>query len=119
MIAEIRTYTANRGMLDGLIATLNEVVFPNHAAFGIQVMGLWADRKQNEVTWIRVFASPEDRDVRLAAYEGSEGRKANLPRMVSHLARPPEVRILDDVFSFRVATDAGSTQPDGSAVKGS
>ncbi|HVZ45238.1 MAG TPA: hypothetical protein VHA82_15620 [Ramlibacter sp.] len=111
MIAEIRTYIANRGMLDGLIATLNEVVFPNHAAFGIQVVGLWADRKQNEVTWIRVFASPEDRDARLAAYESSDGRKANLPRMVSHLARPPEVRIMEDVFALGTMTEAGNARP--------
>lgn len=99
MIAEIRTYTANRGKLDELISVLNEVVFANHRAYGIDVIGLWADRPQNQVTWIRTFESVEDRTRKLADYEASDARQAALPRMIPNIAKPPEARILEDVFS--------------------
>ena len=74
MIAEIRTYTAKPGMLEDMIATLNDMSFPNQRACGIDILGMWVDRANNQVVWIRSFASMEDKQSRLATYEGSEIR---------------------------------------------
>lgn len=105
MLAEIRTYTANRGTLDELVATFNDLIFPNHAAFGIRILGLWVDRAQNQVTWIRLFDSTEDKTARLGAYEASPARMAALQTIRPFIAKPPESRTLEDGLRFGVGAD--------------
>ena len=65
MIAEVRTYTVNDGMLDSYLELFNRQIVPNHRKYGIPIIGAWADRAKNEITWIRTFASLEDRKAKL------------------------------------------------------
>lgn len=97
MIAEIRTYTVNGGMLDSYLELFNKQIVPNHRKYGIAVLGAWVDRRQNEVTWIRTFASREERKAKLDVYEASLERDAVFPVAAFHMAKA-EVRVLDDAL---------------------
>ena len=97
MIAEVRTYTVNGGMMDSYLELFNKQIVPNHKRYGISIIGAWVDRKQNEVTWIRTFASREDRKAKLDAYEKSRERDDVFPIAGYHMAKA-EVKILEDVF---------------------
>ena len=44
MIAEMRTYTINGGMLDSYLELYNKQIVPNHRKYGIQVLGAWVDQ---------------------------------------------------------------------------
>jgi hypothetical protein len=106
-LAEMRNHTAHRGMLDGLIDIMNKIVFPNHLKFGIPVIGLWTDRSRNDIVWIRSLDSP-DTQKRLGEYETSSQRKDALPLAAYHLAKPPEFRILHNVFKPADAPDVAA-----------
>ena len=109
MIAEMRTYTINGGMLDSYLELYNKQIVPNHRKYGIQVLGAWVDRLQNEVIWLRLFESREDRKRKLDIYEASPERDAVFPIAVYHMAKH-EVKILEDAF-------APSVQPDNSVLQ--
>ena len=98
MIAELRTYTVNGGMLDSYLELFNKQIVPNHRKYGIQIIGAWVDRRQNEVTWIRTFSSREDRKAKLDIYEASRERDDVFPIAAYHMAKA-EVKILEDVFA--------------------
>ena len=98
MIAELRTYTVNGGMLDSYLELFNKQIVPNHRKYGIQIIGAWVDRRQNEVTWIRTFSSREDRKAKLDIYEASRERDEVFPIAAYHMAKA-EVKILEDVFA--------------------
>ena len=98
MIAEMRTYTVNRGMMNSYLELFNKQIVPNHAKYGIHIIGAWVDRRQNEITWIRTFSSREDRKARLDAYEAGPERTAVFPITAYHMAKA-EVRILEDAFT--------------------
>ena len=98
MIAELRTYTVNGGMLDSYLELFNKQIVPNHRKYGIEIIGAWVDRRQNEVTWIRTFASREDRKAKLDVYEASRERDDVFPIAAFHMAKA-EVKILENVFA--------------------
>jgi hypothetical protein len=98
MIAEMRIYTINGGMLDSYLELFNKQIVPNHRKHGIQILGAWSDRRQNEVIWIRTFASREERRAKLDVYEASRERDEVFPIAAFHMAKA-EVRILEDVFA--------------------
>ena len=98
MIAELRTYTVNGGMLDSYLELFNKQIVPNHRKYGIEIIGAWVDRRQNEVTWIRTFSSREDRNAKLDVYEASRERDEVFPIAAYHMAKA-EVKILEDVFA--------------------
>jgi hypothetical protein len=98
MIAEHRTYTINGGMLDSYLELYNMQIVPNHRKYGIQVLGAWVNRSQNEVVWIRLFESREDRKQKLDIYEVSPERDAVFPIAAYHMAKA-EVKILEDAFN--------------------
>jgi NIPSNAP len=97
MIAEMRIYTVNGGMMDTYLELFNKQIVPNHRKHGIQIIGAWVDRKQNEVIWIRVFDSREERKRKLDVYEKSKERDDVFPIAAYHMAKA-EVKILEDAF---------------------
>jgi len=97
MIAEVRTYTVNGGMMDTYLDLFNKQIVPNHRKYGIPIIGAWVDRRQNEITWIRTFASREDRKAKLDVYEKSKERDAVFPIAGYHMAKA-EVKILENVL---------------------
>jgi hypothetical protein len=109
MIAEMRIYTINGGMLDSYLELFNKQIVPNHRKHGIPILGAWADRRQNEVIWIRTFASREERKAKLDVYEVSRERDDVFPVAAFHMAKA-EVKILEDVL-------APSAEPDQSFLE--
>ena len=97
MIAEVRTYTVNPGMMDTYLELFNRQIVPNHRKYGIPIIGAWADRAKNEITWIRTFASREDRKAKLDVYEASPERDAVFPVATYHMVKA-EVKVLEDVL---------------------
>jgi hypothetical protein len=98
MIAEVRTYTVKPGMLDSYLQLFNRQIVPNHKKYGITVLGAWADREKNQVTWIRTFASREDRKAKLDVYEVSPARDAVFPIASYHMEKA-EVKVLENVLN--------------------
>ena len=97
MIAQVRVYTINRGMMDDWLKVFNEKLAPIHAQYGIKILGAWAQRQQNEFVWIRVFENEADRDAKLATYNGSPERRALGDMPGSHVAKL-EVTEAEDIF---------------------
>jgi hypothetical protein len=111
MIAEMRIYTINGGMLDSYLELFNKQIVPNHRKHGIEILGAWADRRQNEVIWIRTFTSRDERKAKLDVYEASRERDDVFPIAAFHMAKA-EVKIFEDVF-------APSTKPDQAVLENS
>ena len=98
MVTQVRIYTINRGMLDSWIKLFNEKIVPTSAQFGIEVVGAWANRPQNEFIWVRKFESEE----RLKVYETSPERATYTPQTGPHIAKI-EVRTVEDALLVPVA----------------
>jgi hypothetical protein len=98
MIAQVRIYTVNRGMMDDWLKVFNEKLAPIHAKYGIKIVGAWVQRQQNEFVWVRSFADAADRDARISAYNSSPERRALGDLPGTHLAKL-EVREVEDVFA--------------------
>src|SRR5712691_229963 len=97
MIAELRIYTANKGMLDDFVKLWNEKLAPNHERYGLKILGAWVNRPQNEFIWIREFENEADRDQKTKTYFDSAERKAIGDQPGSHLAKI-EVRTVESVY---------------------
>jgi NIPSNAP len=98
MVTQVRIYTINRGMLDSWIKLFNEKIVPTSAQFGIDIVGAWANRPQNEFIWVRKFESEE----KLKAYESSPERATYTPQTGPHIAKI-EVRTVEDALLVPVA----------------
>lgn len=94
----MRTYTINGGMLDSYLELFNKQVVPNHKIAGIPIVAAWINRNQSEITWVRTFATMEERAKKLDAYEASAAREALFPLTAYHLAKA-EIRILEDALN--------------------
>jgi hypothetical protein len=93
MITQVRIYTINRGMLDSWIKIFNEKIVPTSAQFGVNVIGAWANRPQNEFIWVRTFDSEET----LKKYEESPERATYTPQTGPHIAKI-EVRTVENAL---------------------
>jgi hypothetical protein len=109
MIAEMRTYTVKDGMLETYLQLFNKLIVPNHKKYGIPILGAWLDKDKNQITWIRTFASREDRKNKLDIYEKSAERDAVFPVASYHMLKH-EVKVLESVFN-------PSSEPDGSFLE--
>ena len=97
MIAQLRIYTVNKGMMDAWLKLFNEQLAPIHAKYGLNIAGAWVNRPQNEFIWIRTFENEEDMKAKEAAYFASPERRALGDLPPSHHAKI-EVRVVEDVF---------------------
>ena len=91
MVTQVRVYTINKGMLDSWIDLFNTRIVPTSAQYGVQVVGAWVNRPQNEFIWVRTFESDE----KLKIYETSPERAAYTPETGPHLAKI-EVRTVEE-----------------------
>jgi hypothetical protein len=69
MLAQIRIYTINRGEMDAFIEHFQRDVFPLHEQIGCPVVGVYVNRPQNEVVWIRTYADEADREAKQKAFQ--------------------------------------------------
>jgi antibiotic biosynthesis monooxygenase (ABM) superfamily enzyme len=91
MVTQVRIYTINKGMLDSWIKLFNEKIVPTSAKYGVNVVGAWANRPQNEFIWVRTFDSEE----KLKTYETSPERATYTGQTGSHIAKT-EVRTVEN-----------------------
>ena len=109
MIAEFRTYTINRGMMDSYLELYNKQIVPNHRLWGIEIIGAWVEKGTNKITWIRIFKDEKERAEKLKAYEQGPDRSTVMPVASYHMAAV-EVKIMNDVFN-------PSEKPDDAPLK--
>jgi hypothetical protein len=83
-------------MLDAWITLFNDNIVPTSAKFGVNVIGAWANRPQNEFIWVRTFES----EATLKVYEDSPERAAYSSQTSSHIAKI-EVRTVEDALRAR------------------
>jgi antibiotic biosynthesis monooxygenase (ABM) superfamily enzyme len=83
MVTQVRIYTINRGMLDSWISLFNEKIVPTSAQYGVNVVGAWVNRSQNEFIWVRTF----DNEDTLKRYESSPERATYTPQTGAHIAK--------------------------------
>lgn len=102
MIAQVRIYTVNKGMMDSWVKLFNEQLAPLHAKYGITIQGAWVNRGQNEFVWIRTFENDADVEAKSAAYYSSPERTAIGDLPGQHIAKI-EVRTVEDVLQPAVA----------------
>jgi hypothetical protein len=93
MITQVRIYTINRGMLDSWIQIFNEKIVPTSARFGVNVIGAWVNRPQNEFIWVRTFDTEET----LKIYENSAERATYTGQTSPHIAKI-EVRNVENAL---------------------
>ena len=86
-------------MLDSWISLFNERIVPTSASYGVNVIGAWANRPQNEFVWVRTFA---DEDT-LKTYESSPERAEYSPLTSTHIAKI-EVRNVENALLAVPAT---------------
>jgi len=97
MIAQVRSYAINNGTMDQRVSLFSERLAPIHALYGINIVGAWVNRPQNEFVWIRTFENEEDKQTKTKAYNSSSERRALGAHPGSHHAKL-EVREVDHVF---------------------
>ncbi len=98
MIAQVRLYTINRGMMDSWLKLFNGRLAPIHEKYGMKIGGAWVHKQQNEFIWLRVFATPEEEKEKMGAYTKLPERVevGDLPSQ--HIAKT-EVRMTEFVYA--------------------
>ena len=98
MIAQVRLYTINRGMMESWLKLFNERLAPIHERYGMTIGGAWVHKQQNEFIWLRVFDTPEEEKEKMGAYTKLPERVAVGDLPAQHIAKT-EVRIGEFVYS--------------------
>ena len=84
MVAQLRTYTINRGMMDSWLKVFDEEIRPIHDKIGMPISATFVNADRNEFIWIRNFNSADEIPEKEAAYFGlrraqGPGRQAHQP----------------------------------------
>jgi len=98
MIAQVRLYTMNRGMMESWLKLFNERLAPIHEKYGMTIGGAWVHKQQNEFIWLRVFDTPEDEKAKMSVYRDLPERLAVGDLPSQHIAKT-EVRITEFVYA--------------------
>ncbi len=92
-VAHLRTYTINKGMMDGWLKLFPQLV-PLMEEAGIKVESTWVNEERTQFIWIRSYGDSVDNIATAeAAFYGSEWWLANVVHVRSHLARVEIVQI--------------------------
>ncbi len=97
MVAQMRTYTINKGMMDSWLELFDKEIRPIHESLGIPIVATWVNADRTDFIWVRTFNNVEDIPGKEAAYFASPGRKALGDKPTSHIARM-DVRVIEEVL---------------------
>ena len=97
MVAQLRTYTINRGMMDSWLKVFNEEIRPIHDKIGMPISATFVNADRNEFIWIRNFNSADEIPEKEAAYFASDERKTLGDKPTSHIAKI-EVKVIETVL---------------------
>ncbi len=98
MVAQLRIYTINRGMMDAWLQLFNEHIRPLHDRLGMPVQNTWVNADRTEFIWVRCFNSAEEIPAKEAEYFASPERTALGDRPTSHIAKI-EVKVIEEVMA--------------------
>ena len=97
MVAQLRTYTINRGMMDSWLELFDTEIRPVHQRLGMPVQAAWVNADRTEFIWVRSFDNAEEIPQKEAAYFASPERTALGDRPTSHIAKM-EVKLIQGVL---------------------
>ena len=97
MVAQIRTYTINKGMMDSWLELFDKEIRPVHEGLGIPIVATYVSPDQTDFVWVRTFETAEEIPDKEKAYFASPGRKALGDRPTSHIAKM-EVKVVEEVL---------------------
>ena len=97
MVAQIRTYTINKGMMDSWLELFDKEIRPVHESLGIPIVATYVSPDRTDFVWVRTFETAEEIPDKEKAYFASPGRKALGDRPTSHIAKM-EVKVVEEVL---------------------
>ena len=97
MVAQIRTYTINKGMMDSWLELFDKEIRPVHESLGIPIVATYVSPDRTDFVWVRTFETAEEIPDKEKAYFASPGRKALGDRPTSHIAKV-EVKVVEEVL---------------------
>ena len=97
MVAQIRTYTINKGMMDSWLELFDKEISPVHESLGIPIVATYVSPDRTDFVWVRTFETAEEIPDKEKAYFASPGRKALGDRPTSHIAKM-EVKVVEEVL---------------------
>ena len=75
MVAQIRTYTINKGMMDSWLKLFDKEIRPVHEVLGIPIVATYVSADGADFVWVRTFKTAEEIPAKEAAYFASDGRR--------------------------------------------
>ena len=97
MVAQIRTYTINKGMMDSWLELFDKEIRPVHESLGIPIVATYVSPDRTDFVWVRTFETAEEIPDKEKAYFASPGRKELGDRPTSHIAKM-EVKVVEEVL---------------------
>ena len=97
MVAQKRTYTINKGMMDSWLELFDKEIRPVHESLGIPIVATYVSPDRTDFVWVRTFETAEEIPDKEKAYFASPGRKALGDRPTSHIAKM-EVKVVEEVL---------------------
>ena len=97
MVAQMRTYTINKGMMDSWLKLFDKKIRPIHESLGIPIVATWVNADRTDFIWVRSFNNAEEIPEKEAAYFASPGRQALGDIPTSHIAKM-DVRLIEEVL---------------------
>ena len=97
MVAQIRTYTINKGMMDSWLELFDKEIRPVHESLGIPIVATYVSPDRTDFVWVRTFETAEEIPDKEKEYFASPGRKALGDRPTSHIAKM-EVKVVEEVL---------------------
>ena len=96
MIAQLRTYTINKGMMDDWLKLFREDIVQLCRKSGIGIESAWVNDEGTQFTWIRTFDDAADIERKEAVMYGSDWWLKNATSVRSHVAHS-EVTVVKSV----------------------
>ena len=87
MVAQIRTYTINKGMMDSWIQLFESGIKPAHDAVGMPVVATWVNADHNQFIWVRRFPEGADVPAKESEFRESEGFNSLGSQPGDHIAK--------------------------------
>ncbi len=97
MVAQIRTYTINKGMMDSWLELFDKEIRPIHESLGIPIVATDVNSDRTDLIWVRTFVTSEEIPAKEEAYFGAPGRKALGYRPSNRIARM-DVKLVEEVL---------------------
>ena len=97
MVAQIRTYTINKGMMTSWLELFDKEIRPVHEGLGIPIVATYVSADGSDFVWVRTFETADEIPAKEAAYFASDGRKALGNKPNDHIAKM-DVRLVEEVL---------------------